>query len=478
LEGEFRDHVRVPEFYNIVLERHKDDPTGYNLVTVDPHRKGNFASRLSHSCTPNCTTVVMAVRGTYFIGLYALKRLEYGEELTFDYNSLTEKEEEFQDAVCLCGTTNCRGTYLYFRGSNCFQHIITRDHNFLRRTAIIVNSVRHEVTQVDLEILRRNSIKESLLKGLPAWCEKWAASILEFVEHERRILPQELIHQDGFLEADAIVESGGVESSRIQNLALTLNKMRYFLRMQDYDQEPPPIRLVDFKEILEALWNGERSVLKQLLNCLEQRCMVLPQDCEFVYNQLPNDKAGLRQCQLYLRHLRDRLRCLSPASGSCLEAVADMLHLYSNTKHFFVLGGYRGFKSEPFTFADLGLVSKEHKLADRVTCKFYGESFLWSTQTYWDQQADDPLSDAMLLNARRGSVQLPDISSCFSDKGYDRELLAQHLRTTPWLPWPNAFPFTFSTTLFGTPYCDLYIENKSTVPNGIDYLVVNTLSLG
>jgi len=478
LEGEFREGVKVPEFYNIMLERHRDDPTGYDLVYVDPHRKGNFASRLSHSCTPNCATVVMAVRGTYFIGLYALKRLEYGEELTFDYNSLTEKMEEYKDAVCLCGTTNCRGTYLYFRGSNGFQHIITRDHNFLRRTAIMVNATLEEVTQVDLEILRKYNLKESLLDGLPSWCEKWAASILEFVEHERRILPQELIHQDGFLEADAIVETGGVESSRIQNMALTLNKMRYFLRMQELDVVPPPVRLADPEVTLEVIWNGERSILRELLNCLEQRCIVLPHDCDFVNDQLPETEAGIQQCQRQLRHLRDRLKFLSGSNDSCLDAAADILHLYSNTKHFFVLGEYREFKSEPFTFADLGLVNLNHKLAACVTCKCYEKSFIWSMQAYWDQQADDPLSDAMLLNARRGSVQLPNIASCFSGLKYDREVLVHHLKTTPWQSWPDSLPFTFSSTLFGTPYCDLYIENNTTVPNGIDYLNVDTLSLG
>jgi hypothetical protein len=31
-----------------------DDPSGYNILIVDPILFGNFSSRLSHSCTPNC----------------------------------------------------------------------------------------------------------------------------------------------------------------------------------------------------------------------------------------------------------------------------------------------------------------------------------------------------------------------------------------------------------------------------------------
>ena len=39
----------LPDFYNIMLERHVDDPEGYNCLTIDPILKGSYASRLSHS---------------------------------------------------------------------------------------------------------------------------------------------------------------------------------------------------------------------------------------------------------------------------------------------------------------------------------------------------------------------------------------------------------------------------------------------
>ena len=48
----------LPEFYNIYYERHFDDPQGYDILTVDPVLYGNYASRLSHSCNPNCETSV------------------------------------------------------------------------------------------------------------------------------------------------------------------------------------------------------------------------------------------------------------------------------------------------------------------------------------------------------------------------------------------------------------------------------------
>ena len=69
----------IPEFYNIYLEHHKDDPEGYDLMVVDPNKKGNFFIRFSHSCTPNCGTVTTISDGKYYIGMYSFRDIKYGE---------------------------------------------------------------------------------------------------------------------------------------------------------------------------------------------------------------------------------------------------------------------------------------------------------------------------------------------------------------------------------------------------------------
>ncbi|GAB2302211.1 Histone-lysine N-methyltransferase atxr3, partial [Dionaea muscipula] len=80
----------APEFYNINLERPKGDAVGYDLVVVDPMHKANYASRICHSCQPNCETKVTAVDGYYQIGIYTVRPIGFGEEVTFNYNSITE----------------------------------------------------------------------------------------------------------------------------------------------------------------------------------------------------------------------------------------------------------------------------------------------------------------------------------------------------------------------------------------------------
>jgi len=50
----------------------------------------------------------MAVGGKFIIAVYALRDIAFGEELTFDYSSVTEDEVEFRAAICLCGSSKCR----------------------------------------------------------------------------------------------------------------------------------------------------------------------------------------------------------------------------------------------------------------------------------------------------------------------------------------------------------------------------------
>jgi SET domain-containing protein len=78
---------------------------------VDPIVKGNYSSRLSHSCDPNCGTVPTITDGKYLIGMYAMKNIEYGEELTFDYSAVTESKLEYKQAYCLCVKIN---NYIYY----------------------------------------------------------------------------------------------------------------------------------------------------------------------------------------------------------------------------------------------------------------------------------------------------------------------------------------------------------------------------
>jgi SET domain-containing protein len=72
---------------------------------------GNEARWINHCCEPNCEA--FEEEGRVFI--YAKRKIEPGEELSFDYaleidEPITEKQKkEFE---CLCGSASCRRTML------------------------------------------------------------------------------------------------------------------------------------------------------------------------------------------------------------------------------------------------------------------------------------------------------------------------------------------------------------------------------
>ena len=81
-----------------------------NMV-INAAINGNDARWINHSCDPNCEAVEEGDR----VFIYALRDLEPGEELFYDYGleidepRSPEMEKQF---ACFCGAKNCRGTLL------------------------------------------------------------------------------------------------------------------------------------------------------------------------------------------------------------------------------------------------------------------------------------------------------------------------------------------------------------------------------
>lgn len=108
----------IGEIYNITssygkkkLEEYKSKNCTYLMSlsdneVIDPTYKGNLARFINHSCDPNCLTQKWYVLGEQCIGIFTLRDINEGEELTFNYNFDIYKTT-FQK--CLCGSANCRG---------------------------------------------------------------------------------------------------------------------------------------------------------------------------------------------------------------------------------------------------------------------------------------------------------------------------------------------------------------------------------
>jgi uncharacterized protein len=80
-------------------------------TVIDGAVDGNDARLINHSCDPNCEAVIEKKR----IFIYALKTIEPGTELAYDYQyeRTGENDEELERFYkCRCGAENCRGTIM------------------------------------------------------------------------------------------------------------------------------------------------------------------------------------------------------------------------------------------------------------------------------------------------------------------------------------------------------------------------------
>jgi len=78
-------------------------------IVIDAAVRGNAARFINHSCSPNCE----AVMEDEHIFIEALRRIEPGEELSYDYRLELDERERKNSAKwypCHCGSRRCRGT--------------------------------------------------------------------------------------------------------------------------------------------------------------------------------------------------------------------------------------------------------------------------------------------------------------------------------------------------------------------------------
>ncbi|KAH9258189.1 hypothetical protein BASA81_003773 [Batrachochytrium salamandrivorans] len=131
------NQIVLPDFWNMRLELPGGDSEGVDLLHVDAKNGGNFSSRMSHSCRPNCGTMTCVVDGRYCIGMRALRPIQIGEELTIDYNCVTDSNDEYLAAVCLCGAHDCRGSFLFTTNATKHIQVSNRSHVPLHRVAML-----------------------------------------------------------------------------------------------------------------------------------------------------------------------------------------------------------------------------------------------------------------------------------------------------------------------------------------------------
>ncbi|XP_051124963.1 histone-lysine N-methyltransferase ATXR3-like isoform X2 [Andrographis paniculata] len=488
LQGNNNDPA--PEFYNIYLERPKDDADGYDLVVVDAMHKANYASRICHSCRPNCEARVTAVDGQYQIGIYSVRPIAYGEEITFDYNSVTESNDEYENSVCLCGTSDCRGSYLNLTGEGAFEQVLKKRHGLLNRCSLLLEACKlNSVSKEDFTELGKAGLGCCLLGGLPAWLIAYSARLVRFIKFERMKLPAEILRYnieekkryftEIDLEAekkDAEIQAEGVYNQRIQNLAITIHKVKYVMRclFDDPKEAPPPLERLSPEAVVSHLWEGEGSFVDELLRSMAPRVS---------RKRLKNLKTMIHargsfgpylqetKFQNSLKWLRDVVRKLRSTYERRHDAAGDLIHLYAHTNCFLRLRKYEKVVSPPIHITSQDLSPKyAAKLGSGVHeyRKTYSESYCIGQLMFWYIQNPDP--DVLLAEASRGCLSLPVVSSFYAKSKkpsqqlvYGRravKCMLSMMKRRPQMPWPEDRIWSFKSSLdiVGSPMLDAVLD--------------------
>ena len=247
----------VMDFYNIMLDKLSTEEKGRELVFVDPIFNGNYASRLSHSCKPNCLTFPVSSKGSYSVGLYAIDTIEPNEELTFDYCSFTESQKEYEESVCLCGTQICRGHYLHFykKQSKTFIEemkqkngdrflLDKKEEPFFAFNYILLFQLSEVFTMEDKQRLKELKLGENLFKFSPKWLKKWALILMQMIKEERENLYEELKNtKEGIIVSKEIKqEIEDLHYQRVHALIVAIDKIQNFLSHSNtnYETEKQP----------------------------------------------------------------------------------------------------------------------------------------------------------------------------------------------------------------------------------------------
>jgi hypothetical protein len=248
----------LPDFFNMALERPQMDPRGYGLLFVDASRKSGYGSMLSHSCQPSCEVRVAAVNGELTLAMTTLREMTIGDELTFDYNAVTESLTEYQSAVCLCGHGQCRGAFLHFATADCYQQILNRNSPIAVRLANLIKGCTKKVMSEDDDgILKRHGFQtaafgavsvnrrratnwdsignESLdsMNIVPVWLRTFVADTLRYIEYERRALPIALICNELFEEP-----ANGKEGTKVRQKELLIPTQDEPANLSEDDDKP------------------------------------------------------------------------------------------------------------------------------------------------------------------------------------------------------------------------------------------------
>lgn len=96
--------------YIMYLREFFPSSSQFNSTIIDARNYSGIARFINHSCDPNLFVLPVRVSNPVpHAALFALRDIEPGEELSYDYNAGNRTATEEGKTPCFCGTSKCRG---------------------------------------------------------------------------------------------------------------------------------------------------------------------------------------------------------------------------------------------------------------------------------------------------------------------------------------------------------------------------------
>jgi len=291
--------IGLPDFYNILLEQpggyEKTD--GYGVSFVDASRRANEGSTLSHSCDPTCQTKIVSQDGKISIAMVSIRDIQPGEELSWDYSSVTQSEKEWREAVCFCGTSKCRGSYLYFSSQSVLQKIYKENCGPTFRFSLIAQSCDtifglhpsfvHKLRERLEEHGFKTNVFGNLAKGGNSWLSRWAYFQLGYIEFERGALAYGLLEHDLDLLKDELKSNPNMDKpslsekyvsvdsdarcimeERVQSLVSTISNIVHVNHLISNKPQPPPLDMLSLSDCFGRYFLNSDSQLTRFIGKL------------------------------------------------------------------------------------------------------------------------------------------------------------------------------------------------------------------
>ena len=502
--------------HSVTLERPNIDDMGSFILFVDATQSANFASRINHSCEPNCALKTFVVNGELKLGIWTLRSVRDGEELTIDFRTKGDFERELQGLACLCGAEHCAKSFVNTQvPTSPINSYMSDKYNILQRTKMLLESVNESgLTRNDMSRLERYGFKKMLLEDaldedktypVPKWLTAWAAQTLRIVEEESEELRN--ILQTTHLEPEelgyCLEDIDRLASCRVKLLMAAMDKARFFLNNQDHkNSKEPPIQLLSSAGIADHLWNGANSIAKRAIKAIEgyieERAAVSvgakrssrqkelakakaaqppwwrPAGARKEDDDADEDIIDVDQIEyLSVDQVYERMKELvetehpttAQAAQAALRTLADVAAeggpVHAGIHDLLLMYSY----TNSF-FSQTDFKPFKPVLADgKVSGTKYRPPFLWALLSGWYKFAGGGDVVEALGMDRKGVICLPDVEctyqSAFTNGEYfmsdERKNLIKFFGGEVASVWPRNLPsFTFKTAsqFFGTPQLD------------------------